>query len=560
MTNYILEYWEQIKSGKVKVSKKVKIVYKKIVNDLSRDDWEWEYDHSKGLHAITFIEKYCKHSKGKLGGKPFLLELWQKALICALFGFIHKIDGTRKFRELIFIVARKNGKSALGSAIALYMLIADGEAGPEIVSAATKKDQAKIIWSEAKRMVKKSPTLSKRIKCLVAELVVDSNDGSFKPLSSDSNTLDGLNVHCSLIDELHAIEDKNLYDVIVDGMTAREQPLSVITTTAGTVREGIFDIKYQECEDILKGYEDLGDYVDERVLPIIYELDSREEWTDEDCWEKANPGLGTIKNKEQLRNKVNKAKNNSILVKNLLCKDFNIRETSIESWLTWEQLNNPATYDFKNMGVTYAIGGVDLSSSIDLTSACILFRVPNDDTVYFKHMYWLPENLLEQRVHEDKIHYDVWYQRGLLRLTPGNEVHPKYVTEWFLEIEQEYGITLLYCGYDSWSAKYWVEEMENTFGKSVMDGHNVIQGKKTLSGPMLHLGSELENKKINYENNDITKWCLTNVSVDVDKNGNIQPIKPRLARKRIDGVAAMLDAYVIYRMKLNEYLNMIGGE
>ena len=150
------------------------------------------------------------------------------------------------------------------------MQMADGEPGPECVSAATKKDQAKIVWSEAKRMVKKSPVLSKRMRCLVAEIVSDFNDGVFKPLSSDSNTLDGLNVHCSVIDELHAIEDKNLYDVIVDGMTAREQPISIITTTAGTVREGIFDIKYDECERIINGY-DSGEYVDERVLPIIYE-------------------------------------------------------------------------------------------------------------------------------------------------------------------------------------------------------------------------------------------------------------------------------------------------
>src|SRR5690606_38579563 len=203
-----------------------------------------------------------------------------------------------------------------------------GEAGPEVVSVATKKDQAKIIWSESKRMVKKSPVLRKRVKTLVHELISEFNDGSFKPLSSDSNTLDGLNVHCALIDELHAIEDKNLYDVIVDGMSAREQPLSIITTTAGTVREGIFDIKYDEAERIINGYDDPNGYKDEHVLPIIYELDKREEWTNPDAWRKANPGLGTIKNRDELERKVNKAKANPLLVKNLLTKDFNIRETT----------------------------------------------------------------------------------------------------------------------------------------------------------------------------------------------------------------------------------------
>ena len=211
--NPIIEYYNAIEEGEV-VSDKVRRVYKKLIIDLNNKNSEWEYSAKKANHAIEFIENFCKHSKGKTGGKPFILELWQKAMIAALFGFVHRIDETRKYREFVLIVARKNGKSALGSAIALYMLMADGEAGPEIVSAATKKDQAKIIWSEAKRMVKKSPVLSKRAKCLVSEIATSFNDGTFKPLSSDSNTLDGLNVHCSLIDELHAIEDKNLYDVI----------------------------------------------------------------------------------------------------------------------------------------------------------------------------------------------------------------------------------------------------------------------------------------------------------------------------------------------------------
>lgn len=553
--NYILEYYQQIKTGKETVSKKVERVYRKLVFDLTDEQSEFEFNEKRANHVITFIEKYCKHSKGKLGGKPFLLELWQKSMLSALFGFIHKIDGTRKYRELVFIVARKNGKSALGSAIALYMLMADGESGPEIVSAATKKDQAKIIWLESKRMVKKSPALSKRIRPLVAELICDGNDGSFKPLSSDSNTLDGLNIHLSLIDELHAIEDKNLYDVIVDGMTAREQPISVITTTAGTVREGIFDIKYDECERIINGYDDPNGYKDERVLPIIYELDNRSEWVDESAWKKANPGLGTIKSIDQLKTKVHKAKANPLLVKNLLTKDFNIRETTSEAWLTFEQINNTLKFDIKQLKPSYGIGGADLSSTTDLTAACVLFRAPGDDKLYFEHMYWLPDELLERRTKEDKIPYDIWYEMGLLRTCPGNSVHAKHVTQWFIEMMNEKGIYLPFIGYDSWSAKYWVEEMQGYFGEESM--RPVIQGKKTLSSPMKTLGAYLDSKLIVYNNNPITKWCLTNTAVDIDKNDNIQPIKTSHSRRRIDGLAAMLNAFTVYMDKQNDYLNMI---
>ena len=552
--NPILEYWQLIESGQEVVPKKIRKVYKKLVADVADTQSEYFYSPKRANHAIEFIENYCKHSKGKMGGKPFILELWEKALVAATFGFVHKIDGTRKYREVVLMVARKNGKSALGSAIALYMLMADGEAGPEIYSAATKRDQAKIIWLEAKRMVKKSPVLSKRARCLVGEIITDFNDGSFRPLSSESNTLDGLNVHCSLIDELHAIEDKNLYDVIVDGMTAREQPLSIITTTAGTVREGIFDIKYDECARVINGYED-GSYTDARLLPIIYELDNRKEWIDPACWKKANPGLGTIKSLDQLAAKVEKAKANPALVKNLICKDFNVPETTSEAWLTFEQLNNTATFDLKALHPRYGIGGADLSSTTDLTAAKVIFMVPNDEHIYVLSMYWLAEQLLEQRVKEDKIPYDIWYEQGLLRLCPGNSVHAKYVKDWFVEVQEQLDIFIPWIGYDSWSAKYWVEDMKEYFGNESMIP--VIQGKKTLSGPMKQLGADLESKLINYNNNPIDKWCLANTAIEEDKNGNIKPCKTSRPTRRIDGVSALLDAYCVYQDKQEEYLNMI---
>lgn len=405
-------------------------------------------------------------------------------------------------------------------------------------------------------MVKKSPVLSKRIRTLVADMISDFNDGSFKPLSSDSNTLDGLNIHASLIDELHAISDKNLYDVIVDGMTAREQPISIITTTAGTVREGVFDLKYDEIERIINGYDDPDGYKDERVLPIVYELDNGEkEWTDESAWQKANPGLSSIKSIDQLRTKVNKAKANPLLVRNLLTKDFNVRAGTNESWLTFDQLNNTSTFDIAELKPRYAVGGVDLSSSVDLTAACIGFKLPGDDTIYFKHMYWLPEDLLEQRTQVDKIPYNIWCDMGLLRVTPGNTVHYKFVVDWFIEMQTEHDIYIPWIGFDSWSARYFVESMTDYFGKESMIP--VIQGKKTLSSPMKLLGAKLEAKKINYGNNPITRWCLSNTAVDIDKNNNIQPDKGSNQRRRIDGVAAMLDCFVVMQDKEQDYINLI---
>ena len=551
--NPIREYWQYIQEHGA--CDKLTRVYAKLIADMDDPNSIWEYQQSKADHVIDFVQKYCKHSKGALGGQPFELELWQKAIVAAGFGFVHKIDQTRRFRQLLLFVARKNGKSMLGSALALYMLIADSESGPEVVSAATKREQAKIIWLESKRMVKKSPALLRFIKPLVGELVSDFNDGSFKPLASDSNTLDGLNIHALLLDELHAIEDQNLLDVLVDGMSAREQPMSIITTTMGTVRESVFDLKYEECERILNGYNDPDGYHDERTLPIIYELDKRAEWTDPKCWHKANPGLGTIKSLEQLADKVRKAQSNPLLVKNLLCKDFNVRETTSEAWLTFEEIDNPVTFDVKKPKPRYGIGGADLSATTDLTAASVLFMVPNDPVIYHMQMFWLPEDLLDKRAREDKIPYDVWRDQGLLRTCPGNSVHAKYVTEWFQEVMNVHGIYIPWVGYDSWSAKYWVEEMATYFGVQAMVP--VIQGKKTLSGPMKKLGADLGSKLINYNNNPITKWCLTNTSVEIDKNNNIQPAKGTSQRRRIDGTAAMLNAYVVLQDKIADYKNML---
>lgn len=556
MTNYILEYYEKLESGEILTSKKVLKIYKHLVSRIKDDSMsEFEFSEKRANHAIDFIERYCKHSKGKWGGQPIQLQLWQKAFISAVFGFVHKIDGTRQYREVLLIVARKNGKSVLGSAIGLYLQIADNEPGAEIYAVSTKRDAAKIVWLESKRMVNKSPALRKRIKPLVAEMKSDFNDSTFKPLGSDSETLDGLNVHGGLLDEIHAWKDKNLYDVIVDGTTAREQPLILMITTAGTVRESVYDLKYAEAEMLLNGLEDNNGYKDERFLPIIYELDSEKEFVDEKNWIKANPALGVIKSIDQLRTKVNKAIANPMLVRNLLCKDFDVAQTGTEAWFTYEQLNNKESYDLSELKPKYAIGGVDLSSTTDLTSACIAFQVDGDETVYYKHMYWLPEDLLEQRAKEDKVPYDIWRDNELLRTTPGNTVHYKYVTEWFIEMQEQYDIYITWIGYDSWSARYFVDEMANYFGQQAMVP--VIQGKKTLSGPMKLLGAKLNAKKINYENNPITKWCLSNTSIEMDKNGNIQPHKGKNQRKRIDGTAAMLNAYVVLQEKEQDYLNMI---
>lgn len=570
----IREYWNKIQSGEEVVGAKIRKTYKKLAWDLDHPG-KYFYNPKRGNHIIEFAENFCHNYQGKDGGKLIRLELWEKAALAAAFGF-EDIEGIRKYREVLLIVGKKNGKSLLASIVGDYMLTADGEPGPEVYAVATKKDQAKKIWLASKLMVKKSPALRKRVKALVSELYCDFNDGIFRPLSSDSDTLDGMNVHCCLMDELQQWKaGKALFNIMADGTTAREQPLIFETTTAGTIREDLYDEKYDEATRIINGYFDPVGYHDEHFLPLIYELDSRKEWTDPKCWKKANPGLGTIKSLSQLTDKVSKAKGNPNLVKNLVCKEFNIRETSSEAWLTFEQLNNQDEFklDFQKKKLVwthyedgqpqvhelplprYGIGGADLSSTTDLTAAKVIFMVPGCPYIFVLQMYWLPEDLLEQRTKEDKIPYDLWTEQGLMRTTPGNKVHAKYVTQWFLEVQNKFDVYIPWVGYDSWSATYWVEEMKGEFGKESMIP--VIQGKKTESAPMKQLGADLSSHLVVYGNNPIDKWCLANAAIDIDKNDNIQLVKTSSPRKRIDGVAALLDAYVILQNKLGDYQTMI---
>ena len=402
--NPIMEYWNKIESGEIVVCDKIRRTYRKIMHDMTTNG-NYHYSAARANHILEFAENYCHLSKGKSGNKLIRLELWEKALLATIFGFIDD-NGLRKYQQAVLIVGKKNGKSAISSIVGLYLLMADGENGPEVYSVATKKDQAKIIWLESRRMVKKSPSLIKRIKPLVAELQCEYNDGVFKPLASDSDTLDGLNVHGVLMDEWHQWRNgRPLYDIMADGITARDQPLIFMTSTAGTIRDDIYDFIYDQAVKTINGYFDDEGYKDERSIYFVYELDSRKEWTDPDCWIKANPGLGTIKNLVTLRNKVEKAKRNPDQVKNLVCKEFNIPETSTAAWMSYDDFNNPAKFDLSALKPRYFIGGADLSSTTDLTAAKAIFQVPDDDNIYVLSMYWIPEDLVERKIREDQIRY-----------------------------------------------------------------------------------------------------------------------------------------------------------
>lgn len=545
--NYLKAYLDAIEGGEIVVCKRIRKVYTRLVYE-AENPGKYRFDEERATRPIEFIERFCKHSKGEWAGQPVRLELFQKAFISALFGFVDSKTGFRKYREAFFMVARKNGKSTMLAGIALYMLLADGEAGAEVYSVATKKDQAKIIFDEVCHMVSQSPYLRKHIKKRKSDLYFSASMSKLQPLGKNSDTLDGLNSSCVILDEAHAVKDRNLYEVMKQSQSARTQPLFVTITTAGTVRECIFDDMYSYACKVADGV-----ITDPTFLPIVYELDSKAEWKDPGAWFKPNPGLGRIKKLEDLMAKVERAKQSPKDLSGILCKDFNVRETLYNAWLDFDTINNESTFSLEDFRGCYAIGGADLSLTTDLTCATVLMLNPDTRERYVWQMYWLPEDNFTQRVQEEKIPYDKWREAGLVRLCRGNTIDYSDVTSWFLELVNEHGITPLWVYYDSWSARYWVEEMEG-YGFKM---ERCIQGAKTLSLPMQNLGADLQAKKVNYNNNPILKWCLTNTAVQEDRNGNIVPKKASSPKQRIDGTASLLDAYVGLYEKYNEFLNAL---
>ena len=545
--NYIKEYYDKIKSGEIIAGKKIKKIYERLVKESENKSLSFYFDEETGERPIQFIETFCKQAEGEIG-KPIKLELFQKAYIQALFGFLNRDTNKRRFNETMFLVGRKNGKTTMLSAIALYMMIADGEGSAECYSVATKKDQASKAFKSACAMRSQSPEIRAIVNKRRTDMYMPSTFSSFEPLSSDSDTLDGLNAHLVIIDELHAIKDRNLYEVMKQSTSSRTQPLVVMITTAGTVRENIFDDIYNYANNVLE-----GTIKNDAFLPILYELDKTEEWKDIKCWAKANPGLGTIKQYKYLTEQVQRAKDDISSKKGVLCKDFNVRSNTEEKWLDFDTVNNEETFSIEELKNNYAVAGVDLSSTTDLTCATLL--ILKDGIKYVIQQYFIPEDRLEQKKQEDNVPYDIWKERGLLTTCPGARVNYSDVTKWLYKMHTDYSIHALFVGYDSWGSQYWIEEMQEYGFK--MD--QVIQGAKTMSNPMKEMEADLKEKKINYNNNPILKWCLLNTSIEVDKNDNIRPVKGKKTKQRIDGAVSLIDAYVSLIRNMAEYLSYQEG-
>ena len=550
MTEFEL-YFGSIVDGRIVACEKMKRIADMLLNQYASPQ-EFHFDYDIAKKHTDFIEKFCKQPTGRIGS-PLNLELFQKARLQAIFGFVDD-NNLRQYNECLIIEGRKNGKTTETAAVEIDMLVNDGEGSPQIYNIATQRDQAMLGFNAAHKMIKQSPLLSKHVKKRASDLYFPLNFGFIKALASNTNSLDGLDIHCATIDELAAIKNRDLYDLVKQAMGARQQPLLFTITTNGFVRGSIFDSQYDYAKNILEGKAE-----NKRFLPFIYELDSIDEWDQEDAWEKANPGLGTIKSRDYLRQMVQKAKDDPSFKPTVLVKDFNMKQTAESAWLRYEDLNNEEHFNINDFG--YCIGGFDAADSVDLNAAVAIFQRPNDENVYVESMFWIPQSVIDEidktgnRKERDNAPYKLWIEQGYMRTCPGNRCDKRIFLEWFREIREKNDIYTSFIGYDPWHiSDDLIREFQAEFGKNAMIP--VRQGTITLSDPMKNLAADFKAKRIIYNNNPILKWCLINTEVKTDINGNIQPVKGLDARKRIDGVAALLDAYKVLQDKRDQYINL----
>ena len=543
-------YCTGILDGRITACRRMKQVSERLLEDLINPG-EFHFDPDIAARHIQFIQRFCKVPSGRLGA-PLKLELFQRARLEAVFGFVDDND-LRRYNEILIIEGRKNGKTTETAAVELDLLVNDGEGAPQIYNVATKLDQAKLGYQAAVKMRHMSPLLAKHTRKRTADLYFPLNMGFIKAIASNTSSMDGLDVHGAVIDELAAIKNRDIYDLIKQGMGARSQPLLFTITTNGFIRGGIFDAQYQYACDILDGKAD-----NPRFLPFIYELDSPDEWDDPACWEKANPGLGTIKSAAYLAEMVQKAKDDPSFKPTVMVKDFNLPQTTESAWLRWEELNNERICDIR---FDYCIGGFDAADTTDLNAAKAVCMRPDDPNLYVRSMYWIPEAVLKaqeksgNRRERDNVPYSLWVQQGYMRTCPGNKCEKRIFLEWFKELRDTEDLYVLYIGYDPWHIDdTLLREFRAEFGPESMIP--VRQGPFTLSEPMKNLRADFQAHRVIYDNNPVDKWCLANTEAKTDVNGNVQPVKSLDARRRIDGTVALLCAYTVLQDKKDLYINL----
>ena len=542
--DYILTYYQRIQDGTETAGRWIRDWYALVVSGLQ--DKRWFFERKKAAKAIRFVENFCRHHEGPLAPKLIRLELWQKAFISVIFGILDD-EGFRQFREIILVIARKNGKTLIAAAIAAYMMYLDGEYGARIYFVAPKLDQARLCFNAFMQMIMKEPELSDLAKKRRTDIYVASSNSSAQPLAFSYQKSDGLNPSLTVCDEIASWPgDPGLkqYEVLKSALGARRQPMLLSISTAGYVNDGIFDELIKRSTAVI-----MGTSKETRLAPFLYMIDDVDKWNDINELKKANPNLGVSVSVDYMLEEIAVAEGSLSKKTEFLTKYCNVKQSSSLAWLTAQDVQKCFGYNrtLEDLRHSYALGGIDLSLAVDLTAAVIV--VEKDGISWFDAMFFMPENKVQEATQRDGLPYELYRQRGLLTVCGENTVDYHAVHDWFRTLEHDYEILPLKVGYDRYSAAYLVQDMQ----ADGFDMESVSQGSN-LTGVLIDMEGMIKDGRLRcIGDNDLMKVHMLDAALKFEEGTNRRRLIKMNARSHIDGMAALSDAIC---MRHNYYEEM----
>lgn len=544
----IYEYYRKINSGEIKVGKWIHKIYDILIDGIEQE--KWFYNAKKADKCVKFIETFVHHSKGR--SDLLTLELWQKAIICAIFGIVRE-DGRRQFREVILIVARKNGKSLFASAIMACMAFIDKEFGADLYCLAPKLDQANIVFDNFYKSISYEQDLMAISKKRRTDIYIEMSNTTIKPIAFNDKKSDGLNPHCVICDEIASWQGQNglrMYEVMKSALGARTQPLIFSISTSGYQNDSIYDELIMRSTSYLQGSSE-----ETQILPFLYMIDDVEQWDSMDELEKANPNLGVSVSKEYLQEEIRIAKGSLSKRAEFITKYCNIKQNSSQAWLEYQVVDKASKKEFtlNDFRECYAVGGIDLSQTTDLTCASIVVEKGGEEYVFSQ--FFMPKNRLQDLIELDKVPYDIYVKQGYITLSGENYVDYKDVKAWFDMLRKEYKIMPVRIGYDRYSAQYLVDEMSQK-GYNMDD---VYQGWN-MAPEIRYFGGKLKDGRIHIGKNNLLKSHLLNVALKYESdNQRFKPVKMRPS-DHIDGFVSVIDALIVKAKYYKEIKFLIRNE
>jgi phage terminase large subunit-like protein len=564
--SWLLEYIHQCMEGEILVGRE--LIQQLEILSSHFDDPDIKIDFADAHKRIKFIEEKCKHSEAPFAGKPFLLALFQKAFIEAIYIFkVYDVElgkWVRKYQEVLFLVARKNGKTPLIAALCLAEFFC-GDMGTKILCSSNDYDQADLAFQAIDAMREQSTALEKVTRKNIKGIYFGNprkpkkkgkfsyaNKGNIRKISAKTGAKEGKNIRVGMSDEVHEMKDDSAVMPIRQALSTQDDPLYFELTTEGFVNDGYLDKRLKEGRQVLA-----GELERPRWLIWLYTQDSETEiWQDEKTWVKSNPGLGIIKKWSFLRGMLNEARTNTETRVFVMSKDFNFKQNNASAWLMMEDINNTEVFDLNEFKGCYAIGAVDLSKSGDLASAQIIMMRKGSSKKYTHQKYFIPESKLADLEKEDVERFKDWVRRDLIVISPGNENDFSLITQWFVGLYKNYNIRVFKTGYDKWSAVYWVKEMDG-YG---FDCTRVDQTWGSMSEPMKLVGIDLKSKLINYNDNPVDRYCLENTAILMNSKYDIMPVKIEgKENKKIDGAVTLIICYRVYIDNRADFLRLVEG-